>query len=75
YLYFDELEEFSLVEFIIGWRNPADAEGPVPEYAALEIKSDEWEKTAIWEPATPHLLPIVSDAQIVIRNGISCNLY
>lgn len=75
YLYFDELEEFSLVEFIIGWRNPADAEGPVPEYAALEIKSDEWEKTAKWEPATPHLLPIVSDAQIVIGQGISCNLY
>ena len=75
YLYFDRLEKFSVVQFSIGWKNPADAEGPVPEFAALEFKSDEWEETAAWEPALPRLFPIVSEAQITIQDGISCNLY
>ncbi|MCG7861124.1 MAG: hypothetical protein JAZ18_01890 [Candidatus Thiodiazotropha endolucinida] len=75
YLYFDRLEKYSLVQFSIGWKNPADAEGPVPEQAALEFKSDEWEQTAEWEPASPRLFPIVREAQITIREGISCNLY
>ncbi|MBT3011755.1 MAG: hypothetical protein KUF77_12605 [Candidatus Thiodiazotropha sp. (ex Lucina aurantia)] len=75
YFYFDRLEKFSVVQFSIGWKNPADAEGPVPEYAVLEIKSDEWEKAAAWEPPMPRLFPIVSDAQITIQDGISCNLY
>jgi hypothetical protein len=51
YLYFDRLEKYSVVQFSIGWTNPVDAEGPVPEQATLEFKSDEWEKTAAWEPA------------------------
>ncbi|MES9861141.1 MAG: hypothetical protein ABW157_13525 [Candidatus Thiodiazotropha sp. LLP2] len=75
YFYFDKLEEFSEIEFTIAWRNPADAEGPVPEHAALEFKSDEWEKTAAWEPALPRLFPIVREAQITIRDGLSCDLY
>ncbi|MBT3011736.1 MAG: hypothetical protein KME41_08435 [Candidatus Thiodiazotropha sp. (ex Lucina pensylvanica)] len=75
YFYFDRLEKYSVVQFSIGWKNPADAEGPVPEYAALELKSDEWQKTAAWEPALPRLFPIVSEAQITIQDGISCNLY
>jgi hypothetical protein len=45
-----------------------------PEQAALEFKSDEWEKTAAWEPAIPHVFPIVREAQITIQDGISCNL-
>ncbi|MCG7870508.1 MAG: hypothetical protein JAZ11_00210 [Candidatus Thiodiazotropha lotti] len=75
YLYFDRLEKFSVVQFSIGWRNPADAEGPVPEQAALEFKSDEWEQTAEWKPAMPRLFPIVREAQITIQDGMSCKLY
>ncbi|WP_316364658.1 hypothetical protein [Candidatus Thiodiazotropha sp. CDECU1] len=75
YLYFDKLSDFSEIEFNIGWRNPADAEGPVPQQAALELKSDEWETTEKWQSAVPHLLPVVRKAQITIREGISCNLH
>jgi hypothetical protein len=75
YFYFDKLEELSVVEFSIGWHNPDDAEGPVPEFAALEIKSDEWDKTADWRPNPPNVFPIVKDAQITIRQGIACDLF
>jgi hypothetical protein len=73
YLYFEKLEPFTLVQFMVGWRNEG-LDRTQPHDAYLQVKANEWEKDDAWLAGNLNSLPLRKHVQITIDGPETCGL-